>query len=1154
MEDDNGNAIETSIEYIQKHDLDDVTTYWFGTKNGRPGCVNITINYKPNIKYTREYLKRFFSRKDYVGPLRYDEENEIVIDQSNDLVFIPLTNADKIIVYYSIVEFYADLPKLVGNFSYVDSHKGKVYAYQRESYKSLSSLTFGRRAHRGGWEKICYDEELQDEIGDAVMEDETIEDDILAECDEEEEEEFNEDEYLEKTYNISKTINAELKELTQTKTRKIVQKGEETWIYGEGIPHLKEGKMGYFYRDILTGETYKKTPKRVLDHINSDSLDNRSSNIREIPCGFNSANRVKKAGCSSRYVGVSWHYKTRNWIGTIRHEHICYTKGFKREEDAAKFRDLYAVYLYRFPMVDNNTLCDDEIKAILDHGLDAIPEMFICNKHIKRDLPVGIRKHGERYMANKSYRGTFFSKYCDTLEQAKEALQEFCNKVNDIKEQEKLQWQRENMHELKGEFGYIYTTNRLKEITDKYKVTRRVWLKYAHLSWHKVSGYAYTSIKGASHSLHYLIYKLDHPDYECCIHGSIDHTQRDKNDCTEIHLEAVSNSHQKQNRDMPKLVNIPFQGVFLARNKYYAVLKKKKDEEDDESKKDLDAEHTEKDFHIGPLRIYMEDAAKDYNDFVLQYYKRGKLNEISNTKTTANSIYNRKYLTVDKIKNIKTTVEMRSIFFINKEWSRRAAISNSKYIYKEALDKYREIAVRLKEEDDKGYVSHEPYHRSNLYMEFIEEINTIDEVERILQYNPDWRFELDGTPISTAQHVPKGKIEHFKTLFREYMKVELQEREDFFQETGIVLKRLPFVSKYPDISHETVDINIIERMTQIGPLNKLFRVKKQWYRKKGDNLKEVKIGKITKWKELAIQYLRKEIQMRKAGIKMIPGCVCLIDEINGNEVPEVDVNSVDEMNLKQLKKVFGERPWWYRGKTACWLMEVEYIDDYKNHLKENILREKIMRKNGILLNKPVIVQMSDEELLLMNLNQEIINELDCTEMKRVIGINYLYGKGSPFDNEGINLNTLPHYKKLLVEKYLSVFGPDVDLSNRIIARERRVRERGLIVRKNSEDLSDHELKLENLSEEFIETIHQVGIMMRIIRLNKLGGRGSPFKLTRSKNHPGLKMSTLASYIDILIDMYFTNKNPPQVPALPPVTYQTPADNVRKMRMNVVGSI
>ena len=53
------------------------------------------------------------------------------------------------------------------------------------------------------------------------------------------------------------------------------------------------------------------------DHINGDGLDNRRSNLRLCTRSQNNANRRKFSLCSSRYKGVSWQKRYRNWRARI---------------------------------------------------------------------------------------------------------------------------------------------------------------------------------------------------------------------------------------------------------------------------------------------------------------------------------------------------------------------------------------------------------------------------------------------------------------------------------------------------------------------------------------------------------------------------------------------------------------------------------------------------------------------------------------------------------------------------------------------------------------------------------------------------------------------------------------------------------------------
>lgn len=76
----------------------------------------------------------------------------------------------------------------------------------------------------------------------------------------------------------------------------------------------------------------------VVDHANRNTLDNRRSNLRLATPTQNRANSVRKnggTGFSSRFVGVSWDRKLKNWRARMqvagKNIHL---GNFAKEEDA----------------------------------------------------------------------------------------------------------------------------------------------------------------------------------------------------------------------------------------------------------------------------------------------------------------------------------------------------------------------------------------------------------------------------------------------------------------------------------------------------------------------------------------------------------------------------------------------------------------------------------------------------------------------------------------------------------------------------------------------------------------------------------------------------------------------------------------------------
>ena len=121
-----------------------------------------------------------------------------------------------------------------------------------------------------------------------------------------------------------------------------------------------------------------------------DGFDNRESNLREISAGANTVNRPKqKSVYSSDFFGVS--LSRGKWVGSISKQYKSYSKAFDNEIDAAIFRDMHALALYKIMLCNNSVLTDEQTNDILERGFDAIPEKYKINKK-QRDVKVKINK------------------------------------------------------------------------------------------------------------------------------------------------------------------------------------------------------------------------------------------------------------------------------------------------------------------------------------------------------------------------------------------------------------------------------------------------------------------------------------------------------------------------------------------------------------------------------------------------------------------------------------------------------------------------------------------------------------------------------------------------------------------------------------------
>lgn len=117
----------------------------------------------------------------------------------------------------------------------------------------------------------------------------------------------------------------------------IARKGTSCFYAQMLEPNVITGKkMLHMHQVIL------EVPKgMVVDHINNDTMDNRSANLRAATTAQNSYNRKKLSRqCSSKYKGVWWHKSSLKWQARIIFEKKRIHLGtFKNEIDAAKAYD-----------------------------------------------------------------------------------------------------------------------------------------------------------------------------------------------------------------------------------------------------------------------------------------------------------------------------------------------------------------------------------------------------------------------------------------------------------------------------------------------------------------------------------------------------------------------------------------------------------------------------------------------------------------------------------------------------------------------------------------------------------------------------------------------------------------------------------------------
>ncbi len=386
--------------------------------------------------------------------------------------------------------------------------------------------------------------------------------------------------------------------------------------------------------ELIMGE---RPEGKIIDHINSDGLDNRRENLRFATLSQNGQNKIKQKGkYQSDYTGVS-NTENGKYRATISNGSYIHIGRFNTEEEAAKAYDVYAVHYYGIDGKTNGLLTEDEMQDILKNG---IPKEY--QRKAERELPKCILRKNSGYCYQVGRNGVRYYKKYDTLEEAIIGRDELIEKLDN----EILNDVPTEITRNKNGIAVIYLKDRKGNIKGESLVDDHTWYDLVKYKWYlRDDGYASGKVDKVQMMMHIYIYKKykgDIPEGH-----TIDHIECSLLDNRLDKLRTATNSLQSHNRPNSKNSICKYKGVTINGNKFVVNSHGKRYSFD-----------------------YMEDAARKYNEIVKEVYgDDARLNVIDDQKTSIHDLLPTE-ITVDYIKSIKY-VELFNLVVQRMKWGGR---------------------------------------------------------------------------------------------------------------------------------------------------------------------------------------------------------------------------------------------------------------------------------------------------------------------------------------------------------------------------------------------------------------------------------------------------------------------------------------------------